>query len=128
MNARRALPLLLLAAVAVGCVRQPIYVAERPFPASAAASDEEIADLIRHAGERQGWKIAPVSPGRMRGEYNQGRHRAMVEITYSAAGYRIAYLDSSFLKHDGDTIHEVYNRWVKQLEAAIDREANFRLR
>lgn len=62
------------------------------------------------------------------GAYNQGRRRAMVEITYSATDYRIAYLDSSFLKHDGDTIHEVYNRWVKQLEAAIDREANFRLR
>jgi hypothetical protein len=113
---------------AAGCATKPIYeVRNAPFPASSSVEDSELADLIRDAGKRQGWRIELEAPGRMRGAYTRGRHRAVVEIEYSASAYSITYRDSAFLKHDGDSIHNIYNVWVRELEAAIDREADFRL-
>jgi len=118
---------LLLGAIA-GCATKPIYeVTDAPFPASTSAEDDQLADLIREAGKRQGWRIEKEAPGRMRGNYLRGRHRAVVEIEYSASAYSITYRDSAFLKYDGDSIHDTYNVWVRDLEAAIDREAKFRL-
>jgi len=124
-----ALAPLLLALVAVAaCRSETIYnVHGVAFPHT-ATKDEQVADLIRTAGERQGWKIESTGPGTMRGVYQRGRHRAEVAITYTADSYNIDYQDSDYLKYDGTSVHRIYNKWVRQLAAAIDREAQFELR
>ncbi len=118
-----------IASLCVGsCASPKVYsVHAEPFPAR-APSMGEVADLIHDAGERHGWTIEPVAPGKMRGTYTRGRHVAVVSISYSAEDFSLDYLDSSDLRYRGDSVHKVYNEWVRELEAAIKREANFRLR
>ena len=125
----RSAPVALLLATASACVGAKIYSAhEVPFPESARASEEEVAALIDFAARRQGWVVQAVATGKMRARYGRGRHSAVVTIRYSTKTFSISYFDSANLRYDGRRIHGVYNKWVKNLEAAIQREAHLRLR
>ncbi len=122
------LVLTLVLATTVGCKTTTIYnVHSAPLPTTRTATDDQIAEVIREAGRRQGWVIKPLAPGKMRGMYSKGRHTAVVAIRYTDSSFSIEYVESSHLRHDGDSIHKAYNKWVQQLEEAIQREAKFRL-
>lgn len=128
MKFLRALLVLALVLGLGACKTTTIYNVHRAsFGISKPATDEAIERAIIEAGRRKGWAIKPVEPGKMRGVLSKRRHVAVVAITYSGTDFSIQYLDSTNLKHDGDSIHKAYNKWVKELEVAIQREAMFRL-
>ena len=65
--------------------------------------------------------IKEVAPGKLTGEIDvRNKHRATVEINYDKNNYSIVYVKSVGLESDGTTIHQNYNRWVANLEKAIN--------
>jgi len=115
--------------VVAACKTATIYNVERmSLGAQTTATTGAVADVIRQAGERQGWAIKDVRPGEMRGMLNRKKHTAVVAIYYDTTSFSIHYVDSTNLSSDGKEIHKAYNLWIKQLEEAIQREAAFRLR
>ena len=128
MTRLRVLLIGLLLVGLAACKTATIYnVTAANLPSGSNASDAAIAEAIKAAGERTRWTIKPVAPGKMRGMYSKGRHTAVIEITYTRSTFSIEYVDSTNLQYDGDQIHKAYNKWVMQLEQAIEREAAFRL-
>lgn len=111
------------AASLAGCsTSRPLYnvkggTIETPAGVTRTASDVEKA--IRNAGTATGWKMQSPKPGLIVASYSWRSHTAVVDITYDARTYTIAYKDSTNLNYDGTNIHRNYNYYVQELEKAI---------
>ena len=117
---RRALVCALLVAL-TGCTGAPIRNVEHATlhdvrHVSAATS------TILIAGEKQGWDMRVVEPGRIKGTLNvRNRHVAVVDIVYTPQEYSILYADSDNLgyQENGRRIHKNYNILVAELAQEI---------
>ncbi|MEZ5659747.1 MAG: hypothetical protein R3E83_14795 [Burkholderiaceae bacterium] len=87
----------------------------------ARASEASVYKAIADAGASLGWILRKKAPGQAEGTLNLRRHKATVDISYSAASYSIRYKDSENLSYDADkrTIHPNYNGWIDNLNNAI---------
>lgn len=109
---------------------QPVYTASHPIGASAQAlSLDEISDAIVRGASKRQWVVEDQGPGKMMATYQNSKHSATVEITYSKTRYTITYHNSNNLLYDKGntasgkvTIHRTYNRWVANLEKDIGME------
>jgi hypothetical protein len=106
------------------CRSAPIYnVAHSPikmYKPDYTATDVEKA--IMKAGLSQGWKMAAVSPGTIRGTLDIRAHQAVVVVRYDTKEYSINYESSQNLDHYQGQIHKNYNAWIRHLDNAIQRE------
>lgn len=122
--------LLLVALVAtVGCRRSiPIRSAtEYPIPSytESPVTTERVGRAIQIAGTQLGWVIARTGDGRSVGTLDMhGKHRIVVDITYTTTSYSIVYQSSDNMKYDATkgNIHRNYNRWVSNLVKVINSE------
>ena len=86
---------------------------------------QDIEQVVRIVGATRGWKVANSTEGRMELTNAIREHTMSVELTYSATGYGIRYLQSTNLLYEergGGTlrlIHSNYNGWVKDLVSGI---------
>ena len=86
---------------------------------------QDIEQVVRIVGATRGWKVANSTEGRMELTNAIRDHTMSVELTYSATGYGIRYLQSTNLLYEergGGTlrlIHSNYNGWVKDLVSGI---------
>ena len=87
---------------------------------------QDIEQVVRIVGATRGWKVATSTEGRMELTNVIREHTMSVELTYSATGYGIRYLQSTNLLYEergGGTlrlIHGNYNGWVKDLVSGIN--------
>jgi len=87
---------------------------------------QDIEQVVRIVGATRGWKVANSTEGRMELTNVIREHTMSVELTYSATGYGIRYLQSTNLLYEergGGTlrlIHGNYNGWVKDLVSRIN--------
>ena len=87
---------------------------------------QDIEQVVRIVGATRGWKVANSTEGRMELTNAIRDHTMSVELTYSATGYGIRYLQSTNLLYEergGGTlrlIHSNYNGWVKDLVSGIN--------
>jgi hypothetical protein len=81
----------------------------------------EVTTAILDACTQCGWSANAQSPGVITASLLVRSHMATVEIDYTDATLRIVYRDSDNLRHDGTTIHRMYNHWVADLYHAIVR-------
>ena len=87
---------------------------------------QDIEQVVRIVGATRGWKVADSTEGRMELTNVIREHTMSVELTYSATGYGIRYLQSTNLLYEergGGTlrlIHGNYNGWVKDLVSGIN--------
>ena len=87
---------------------------------------QDIEQVVRIVGATRGWKVANSTEGRMELTNVIREHTMSVELTYSATGYGIRYLQSTNLLYEergGGTlrlIHGNYNGWVKDLVSGIN--------
>ncbi len=87
---------------------------------------QDIEQVVRIVGATRGWKVADSTEGRMELTNVIREHTMSVELTYSATGYGIRYLQSTNLLYEergGGTlrlIHGNYNGWVKDLVSRIN--------
>lgn len=121
---RRVMLFALLVAALVGlggCRTAPIMNVPSTAVPSSKATEESVQKAIMSAGYGLGWNMKVVRPGLIEGTLLLRRHRAVVEIPYSARSYSIRYKDSSELNYNAanHTIHSNYNGWIKNLDNAI---------
>lgn len=106
------------------CGEKPLIrnVQSQPVQVNAKNYNEtQVKSAIISAGAGLGWIIKEVAPGKLSGEIDvRNKHRATVEINYDKNNYSIVYVKSVGLESDGTTIHQNYNRWVANLEKAIN--------
>ncbi|MCR9212173.1 MAG: hypothetical protein NXI13_00535 [Proteobacteria bacterium] len=116
--------LLVTSILLLACVEraQPIYNASSvTIPEKlrfAPISDVETA-IIR-GGNREGWLMETISPGKIKGTLNIRTHQAVVDIVYTTTDYSITYAASKNLLHSNSGIHKNYNVWVRELETSIN--------
>ena len=71
----------------------------------------------------KGWTCREVTPGLIEASIDVRKHRAVAIIAYDADSYSITYKDSQLLDYNSrrNTIHRNYNRWINNLDAAINK-------
>lgn len=86
---------------------------------SAGHSAEQVKSAILKAGVERKWTMNETSPGVISARQQSHGHVAEVRITYSANSYAINYVSSINLRASGGKIHKTYNRWISNLDRAI---------
>ena len=87
---------------------------------------QDLEQVVKIVGATRGWKVANSTEGRMELTNVIREHTMSVELTYSATGYGIRYLQSTNLLYEergGGTlrlIHANYNGWIKDLVSGIN--------
>ena len=95
-----------------------ILTDQRTIPATFNGSLTTIGESVRRAGDRTGWDVRPVQPGRALAVFVKGRHIARTLVVYNDAQIEIHYLGSAYLWASGG-IHPNYNVWVAAFGQAI---------
>jgi len=129
---RQAITLSLAAALACAALPAAARHAEMKEPERAALNAAEgkkpdakrVQAAIREAARETGWVVRDDSPGKMTLRHTKGKHEAVIDVLYDAAGYQLKYLSSIDLGYrikDGHAqIHPVYNEWVDSLQRRIE--------
>lgn len=88
---------------------------------------DEVKRTIQMAAMLKNWSLEDKGPGAMVATLNvRGKHTIMVNITYTANSYSLAYHNSINMNYANDggleLIHPNYNKWVQDLRKAIQIE------
>jgi len=95
-------------------------------PGAKQVTGQDIEQVVKIMGATRGWKVANSTEGRMELTNVIREHTMSVELTYSATGYGIRYLQSTNLLYEERgagtlrLIHSNYNGWVKDLVSGIN--------
>jgi hypothetical protein len=120
----RSLPLLLAAVLAACAGNAPIVQvkdAHITLAGSAPATLDQVRAAIVRGSARKGWRVVAEEGQSMALRVDVGGHWAVVLVDYTPATYSITHSDSSpGLRYDGHSVHPRYNRWVVNLQVAID--------
>jgi hypothetical protein len=110
----------------IGGCTQPIYNVERhPTPLAARTlTADEMERAIVQAAQAYGWSTDKVGPGTLRATHTRQQHTAVVDVRYTEQDYSIQLNNTANLKQSGSSVHHVYNLWVRNLEAEIERRLN----
>lgn len=117
--------LLISITVSSGCSRtEPIYNVENAAVPVAAEelTTNQVRNAIARALVQKGWSISGESKGQLEAVIHPRKHMALIDIEYSTTRYSIRYKDSAILRYDGTEIHRNYNKWIRNLQNAINRE------
>jgi hypothetical protein len=123
---RIVLTVLLCTLAIPGCVwlsgnRVPVYnVVEASFAGEASVDD--VGERIRLAARLRNWKVEEYRPNILLATKNHRSHIATAAISYDADSFSIELRGSSNMKEGDGRVHRLYNEWVRDLEAAIQRE------
>lgn len=101
-----------------GCARTA-PIARINSTVEAGHTQVEVKNAILKAGAQRQWIMSEVKSGVIKARQQSSKHKAEVQITYTATGYDIKYDSSLNLKASGGKIHKTYNRWVHNLDKDI---------
>ena len=97
--------------------RQSITATDKPL------TPEAVRKAIIAGGEMHKWKPVGDQPGLLTLEADSGQHQVIVDVSYDAQGWQIAYKSSSNMNYEQTdkktSIHPKYNKWVEELNADI---------
>ncbi|MCG7871807.1 MAG: hypothetical protein N0C81_19715 [Candidatus Thiodiazotropha lotti] len=106
----------------MGCRTEPIYnVEESPVNTIGKTTTTNIKKAIMSAGAGLGWRMKEVKPGHIVASIMKRGTTATVDIPYSKKTYSIVYKTSNGLKYDGSKINKQYNKWIVNLDNAIQQ-------
>jgi hypothetical protein len=115
----------LLATLAVGACgyqHRPVYNVDDPVPRwDQDLSSQRLEDQIVAACYTLGWKTQHVADGHLTAVQSREKFSATVDILFDRDHWQIRYNSSVGLNADGETIHDHYNLWVRNLEREIQR-------
>lgn len=104
----------------MGCRTEPVYnVEDSPVNTIGKTTTTNIKKAIMSAGAGLGWRMKEVKPGHIVATIMKRGTTAAVDIPYSKKSYSIVYKTSEGLKYDGSTINKQYNKWITNLDNAI---------
>lgn len=111
-----------LVLVTLGCMSAKPIQEVSNMPISTAKSNPTLAEIgkaIVTAGVSLGWQMKETKPGIIMGTYSSGNVTAVVDVNYNTKSYSIVHKDSTGLSYTGQTVHERYNMWVRNLDQRI---------
>jgi hypothetical protein len=111
-----------LVLVTLGCMTNKPIQSVSDMPISTTKSNPtlgEIGKVIISAGVSLGWQMKETKPGNIVGTYSTQNLIAVVDVNYSTKSYSIVHKDSTGLSYTGQTVHERYNMWVRNLDQRI---------
>lgn len=82
-------------------------------------TSQQVHNAILLAGKQRQWMMTDAGNGVISARINSHGHTAEVRIPYTATSYSIEYVSSTNLKAEDGKIHKTYNRWVNNLDQAI---------
>lgn len=101
--------------------RQTIAATDKPL------TPEAVRQAIIAGGSVHKWKPVGDQPGLLTLEADSGQHQVVVDVSYDAQGWQIAYKSSVNMNYEQTdrktAIHPKYNKWVAELNADIRRAA-----
>ena len=113
----------------IGCAKQLPLVLNydrEPIPSKIDGSHysvENVQMAMLTACRNKGWAANVVDPGIIEASITiRARHRARIEIQFSATHYSIHYKESFGLEYSNGRIHSNYNHWIAKLDSEIKRE------
>lgn len=118
------LSLLLIA----GCTSKALRNVEgSPIPANTKM--EQVEKAIKAALIGKNWVVRESQPGKIVADIRVRQHYAKIQIDYDQNSYSIRHLESEMLNYNSSsqTIHRSFNRWIKNLDAIIQRNLSTNL-
>ncbi|MCG7893438.1 MAG: hypothetical protein N0E37_12185 [Candidatus Thiodiazotropha taylori] len=106
----------------MGCRTEPVYnVEDSPVNTIGKTSTTNIKKAIMSAGAGLGWRMKEVKPGHIVATIMKRGTTATVDIPYNKKSYSIVHKSSNGLKYDGSKINKQYNKWIVNLDNAIQQ-------
>jgi hypothetical protein len=106
----------------MGCRTEPIYnIQDSPVNTIGKTTNTGIKKAIMSAGAGLGWRMKEVKPGHIVATIMKRGTTASVDIPYNKKTYSIVYKNSNGLKYDGTKINKQYNKWIMNLDNAIQQ-------
>jgi hypothetical protein len=99
------------------CRSQAALNPQGEIPAQLSADKIEKAILSGCAARR--WVASVKAPGHILAIFTKGQHVAAVDIRYNNSEYQITKNERTTLLRGEDSVHSHYNKWVRNLDAAI---------
>jgi hypothetical protein len=98
-----------------------------PAPIVLQEPSSDVHDAILRAMVHRGWRPIADEPGKITAQVLvRGRHKATVDVLYTAEKVEFAYVSSENLNYENvdgeETIHKNYNSWVKMLRDDIEQQ------
>ena len=84
--------------------------------------DVETAIFRASITTKPAWQSRKVAPGHIVSTIELRPRMAQVDIYFDPRKYSIRYRNSDNLKYNGAQIHNLYNVWVDNLDAAIRKQ------
>jgi hypothetical protein len=106
-------------ALVAGCHSNPMIQNVSNAPIATTHTMEQIRQAIVAGGTSKGWVMHETQPGVVHGTLRAHSHQADVDVTYSTTSYNINYVSSVGLDYKDGTIHRNYNKWIENLDQAI---------
>ena len=107
-----------------GCPAPLYNVDKQEIKTEKKMSLDEVFAKIKEAGQLTGWNITKTGPNEAAGTLKIRVHVAHVKIKFDESSYGIKYNGGTNLSYEPikGTIHENYNKWVKNLAHNIDTQ------
>jgi hypothetical protein len=122
-----ALLLIPLAFMLMGA--RAVLVDPAPIAVPAGVAAKDVAKAIKVGISRRGWVVAKDENSQIDAVLNLRSHSARVAIPYNAKEVTIKYVSSEDLdyqeKNGTKYIHGNYMKWIRNMEADIQRELQF---
>ncbi|MGL4858888.1 MAG: hypothetical protein ACRC5A_03970 [Enterobacteriaceae bacterium] len=101
-----------------GCART-VAIEQVQGTVSAGHTIEQVKNAILKAGHGREWIMEDTGFGVINATMKARTHMVEVRINYSATRYSITYTTSKNMKASNGKIHPTYNRWIRNLDKAI---------
>ena len=82
---------------------------------------EQVEEAIVSGSADRGWTPKVIKAGHVEAHLYIRTHTAVVDIVFNTSAYSITYKESSNLDYKNHKIHRNYNRWVANLNQALQR-------
>ena len=108
-----------------GCTSKPINtITSQTYGETVTSSKVEKSIVL--AAQELGWITKKINDNTIEAKLILRGHEVVVTIPYTASNYSINYKDSRRMNYNQGkgTIHNNYNKWVRNLDLKIQQEIN----
>jgi hypothetical protein len=112
----------LVLGLVVGCTTTKPILNVHNAPIPQTHTMEQVRQAIIAGGASKGWVMQETKPGVVHGTLKAHRHQADVDVSFTTTSYNIDYVSSVELGYNNGNIHRNYNKWIENLDAAIQAQ------
>ncbi len=119
MNRAVVCAVLILTATVANARKEIVNIENAPVPEGLSLA--QVQNAITTAAVDRKWVPKVLASGRLEATLPIRSHVAVVDIKFDESTYSITYKESTNLDYKAGKIHRNYNRWVANLDLALQR-------